>query len=183
MHPFDQGAVALSRAIRARQVSSEEAVRLSLERIAARDPELASFVEVWDRSALAEARRKDARPSEAPAFPDEDGDGDGGGGAGGDDDDGGGGGGGDDDDVEVVEIDAGTVPAPSSGGCDGDGCSSTRRTGGCSGCDGGGGCAADGGGASCDCQGQACATLPVGPGAVGLTILVFLRRRPTRGSR
>ncbi|MDO9280628.1 MAG: amidase family protein, partial [Pseudomonadota bacterium] len=66
MHPFDIGAVALARAIRTRELSSEDAVRLCLERITARDGELAAFVEVFGPAALKEARRKDARPSDAP---------------------------------------------------------------------------------------------------------------------
>lgn len=66
MHPFDEGALALARAIRARAVSSEEAVQLSLARIAARDPEVAAFVDVHADAARKEARRKDAKPSDAP---------------------------------------------------------------------------------------------------------------------
>lgn len=66
MHPFDIGAVALARAIRAREVSSEDAVRLSLDRIAARDPELAAFVDVHGAAALKEAKRKDAKTTNAP---------------------------------------------------------------------------------------------------------------------
>jgi amidase len=66
MHPFDVGAVALARAIRAREVSSEESVRMALARIAERDPEIAAFVEVHGAAALKEARRRDARMSDAP---------------------------------------------------------------------------------------------------------------------
>lgn len=66
MHPFDIGAVALAQAIRKREVSSEEAVRLSLSRIAARDGELSAFVEVHADAALKEAKRKDARMTDAP---------------------------------------------------------------------------------------------------------------------
>jgi amidase len=61
MHPIDIGAVALARAIRSREVSSEEAVRTCLDRITARDPELAAFVEVHGAPALKDARKKDAR--------------------------------------------------------------------------------------------------------------------------
>jgi amidase len=66
MHPIDIGAVALAGAIRSRAVSSEEAVRICLDRIAAGDGELASFVEVHGDAALKDARKKDARPSDAP---------------------------------------------------------------------------------------------------------------------
>ncbi|MES2645032.1 MAG: amidase [Myxococcota bacterium] len=66
MHPMDIGAVALARAIRSRDVSSEEAVGLCLDRIAARDPQLAAFVEVHGAPARKEARKKDAKGSEAP---------------------------------------------------------------------------------------------------------------------
>lgn len=66
MHPFDLGAVALARAIRERSVSSEEAVRLSLQRIAAHDPSLGAFVEVYADAAIKAAKKKDARLTDAP---------------------------------------------------------------------------------------------------------------------
>ena len=66
MISFDQGAVALARAIRAREVSSEEAVRLSLSRIESHDAELAAFVQVHADDAIREARRKDKTRSDAP---------------------------------------------------------------------------------------------------------------------
>lgn len=66
MLPFDTSAVALARAIRSRAVSSEEAVRLALSRIAARDPELGAFVQTFGESAIQVAKKKDARPTDAP---------------------------------------------------------------------------------------------------------------------
>jgi amidase len=66
MHPIDIGAVALARAIRTRQVGSEEAVRLCLERISARDSEVAAFTDVHADTALAVARRKDTKLTPAP---------------------------------------------------------------------------------------------------------------------
>ncbi len=60
MHPLDIGAVALARAIRSREVGSEEVVRLCLERIATHDPDLGAFVEVFHAGAIEAARKKDA---------------------------------------------------------------------------------------------------------------------------
>ena len=66
MLPFDTGAVALARAIRSRSTSSEEAVRLSVSRIASHDPELGAFVQTFGESAIQVAKKKDARMTDAP---------------------------------------------------------------------------------------------------------------------
>jgi amidase len=64
--PFDSGALALAAAIRAGEVGVEEAVNLSLARIAERDPALGAFVQVHAASAIRAARREDRRRTDAP---------------------------------------------------------------------------------------------------------------------
>lgn len=59
-------ALELAARIRRREQSSEEVVRTCLERIEALDPRLSAFTDLRADRALAQARRKDARPSEAP---------------------------------------------------------------------------------------------------------------------
>lgn len=65
----DLPALEQARLIRERALSSEELVRLYLERIARLDPELAAFVEVVGRRALLAARWKDARRRRRAALP------------------------------------------------------------------------------------------------------------------
>lgn len=66
MTPFDTSAVALARAIRQREISSEEAVRLSLTRIASHNEGLHAFVDVFGDAAIKEAKKKDAKLTDAP---------------------------------------------------------------------------------------------------------------------
>lgn len=60
LHPLDVGALAVAEAIRSRELGCEEVTRETLSRIARTDPELSAFVEVWDRTALRDARAMDA---------------------------------------------------------------------------------------------------------------------------
>ena len=65
-HPLDQGAVPLAAAIRKRELGCEEITRLVLGRIRQLDPQLGAFVEVYEAEAIRDAKKKDARPSDAP---------------------------------------------------------------------------------------------------------------------
>jgi amidase len=66
MHPIDLGALATAAAIRERKLSCEEAATPVFGRITASNSTLNAFVDEHRTAALREARKKDARASDAP---------------------------------------------------------------------------------------------------------------------